>query len=263
MGSANATATADVTGAGVAQATATALGASGTAMSVSIASGGAFLSGTVTGSAPASPNGDSALTTFSVGQVATPLMTGSGVQAVAFFTGSPLASDVNAALAGKTNVTGAGISAANSIALVVMGGAYATSGSGSAATFGSTIKLTLGSFQGGTLKIGFLGTDAAAHPFDSITFTLSIGGATPINQSFSTLLAAQNYFQNQVVSLGGFSGDTTLAIQWSLTSHTAGDMYDAQFVIADVPEPGDAWLLLFAAPLLGIRRRADTTPTRS
>jgi hypothetical protein len=97
------------------------------------------------------------------------------------------------------------------------------------------------------LKVGFLDTDEAGDPFDTLTFKILLGSSTVVNTSFGTLSAAQAYFQDEAVSLGAFSGSTTVDVQWALTSHTAGDMYDAQFVLADVaavPEPSSVWLLV-------------------
>jgi hypothetical protein len=208
--------------------------------------------------APALPNGSAAETVLSIGQAATPLLSATGIQAVAFATGSPLASDVNTALSGMTTVTAAGINSTDAIALMVLGGAYSTSGTGSAATFTSTISFTLGSFSAGTLKIGFLSTAAAPfHSTDSLTFTL-LGASTPINQTFITLSSAQTYFKDNAVSLGAFNGNTTITIQLTFTGDLAGDMYDTQFILADVvPEPSPAWLLLFGCvPLFIVRRRS-------
>jgi hypothetical protein len=253
---ANAAAWAAETGSGTATANAVVVGRSGIGAATSTFSNGVIISGSLSGSvSDYSRTVVEAQTIGSVGQAATPLSAATGLQAVAFATALPQAGDLNSLLAGNTNVSAAGVNAANALAIVTLGGAYPLpSGTGSSVTYIATATFTLGAFTPGTLEVGFL--SAVATGFDNLSFQVLVGGSTVIDQNFSTLASAQSYFQDQALSLGAFSGNTTSSIDLGFTSHTAADSFAGQLVLADVPEPGTLWItILGSALILPLSRR--------
>jgi len=221
-------------------------------------SGGNYNSISLTGTAPAIATGSNeAAAMASIGQAAPTFPAGSE-NAVALATASPQAADVDSATAGDPVVTGSGINAGDTMALVLLGGAYG--GSGASETYSSDAFFSFNPLTSGTLEIGFLNTQSAGIGFDSLTFNILLNGATVDTETFDTLAAAQLYFEDQVVGLGEISADTTLEFQFDLTSANINDEFATEFAVANVPEPGTWTMLLMGTAGLGLVYRQKRKP---
>jgi hypothetical protein len=61
----------------------------------------------------------------------------------------------------------------------------------------------------GTILLGFLNTMSVGNGFDSSTFEILVNGVVFLNRSFSDLASANNFFTNNLLDLGHFSGGLT------------------------------------------------------
>ena len=236
-GTASATATANGTVAGIAEAQSFVNAVSGSAVATAFSAGGSITSLEVSSTAPAAKVSQ-ALVLSSVGQPDPGLSTLSGVQSGAVVTGLPQASDVNAALTGQTVLMSAGISATDTVAIVDLGGAYSTSGSGASTTYTSVANFTFSTLPSGHLELGLVTGTATGNGFGSLTFTLTEGGVQKVNQTFASFGSVGGYFTDDALNLGSFSGNTTVDFSFTYTSSNAGDSYATEMVLADIPEPG-------------------------
>ncbi len=107
-----------------------------------------------------------------------------------------------------------------------MQGGYATTGASGQETLTSTDSFTL---NGPTadLLLGLVGNNAYGGGFTSLTFTVTVGGtqmAAP--PTFTTLSAAQDYFQNRVLDLGAGTNGERVSVTQTLVTSTSGDGFE-------------------------------------
>jgi hypothetical protein len=280
-GNATATAAATSSGGGLAQATATGTGGNSpgtitaTATSNNSASG-AVVSVRASGAtrlpsaANANPPPTETLHSFGSASIAGSF---SGFDQVAdnpnsnagtVITGAPSAADVSNAIGtSHPNVTAA-FDASNEVdylALVAQGGDNITSGTQNGTqelTSSSLLTLDVAQLAHGAemLEIGLLDPDPEGNGFSSLHFQLQVNGMTVVDQTFTDEATANAYFSDDVLNLGPLSGTTaTLSTLLDVTTASAGDGYNVDFVVANaVPEPS-SWALLGGGVLVLMRRR--------
>ncbi len=195
------------------------------------------------------------------GQSAPDLAMASGLEAAAFLTGAPLSGDVMTAVAGNPNGT-----AVNSpLALGVLAGGYAADGSGASKTHSATLTFAIDLTQvipTMPLRFGFLDPVATGIGFDTLRLQIFKESISIFDQSFTSLATATSFFNDNVLNFGaanaGVSGNLDLGMTMTYTSHTIGDSFALDFLVA-VPEPGSLLLsALGGAFLLGLRRARPT-----
>ncbi|MGB8170927.1 MAG: PEP-CTERM sorting domain-containing protein, partial [Chthoniobacteraceae bacterium] len=245
-----------VRGSAVARANST--GTSGTAFATAI-SGGLVLpsvSSTASAQAGSTVNAESRAI---YGQAAPTLAMASGLEAAAFLTGAPLGSDVATAVAGNPNGT-----AVNApLALGVLAGGYADDGIGTAKTHTATLNFSIDLTQVNPtmpLRFGFLDPTGTGLGFDNLRLRIfkEFSLTASLDQVFTTLASAISFFNDNVVDLGaansGVTGTLDLKMVMDYTSHTVGDSFGVDFLVA-IPEPGTgAMMVLGAGMLAGLRR---------
>jgi hypothetical protein len=77
-----------------------------------------------------------------------------------------------------------------------------------------------------------------------------------VNQTFGSFAPANTYFTDNALSLGSFSGNTTVDFEFTFTSANSADSYDAELVVADVPKPGTVWMVVMAGGVIAGWTRA-------
>jgi hypothetical protein len=115
----------------------------------------------------------------------------------------------------------------------VQGAAYATGATGSL-DYVSSQNFTLnGTIMSGHLIVGLLDDQALGTGFQSLTFTVLVGGVTKVTQTFSTVAAAQTYFTNNSVDAGAFSSKAGLVVtvKLDMTENAAGQGFGQDFLI--------------------------------
>ncbi len=89
----------------------------------------------------------------------------------------------------------------------------------------STDTFTLNtSALGGHLIAGLLDSTSTGTAFNTLEFTAQVGGTTVVDQTFTTLTAAQNFFHDNPVDLGAVpaSANLQVALTFDLKAGTAG-----------------------------------------
>ena len=159
-------------------------------------------------------------------------------QAEAQITAEPNTTDVNAINAANANINTAFHTGKTPtyFAIGELGGAHSTSGSRSE-TETSSVHMTVDLAKMVSLHdliIGFYGGTAAGAGFTSMTLDVTINGVdSPDNPAtFTSVAAANSFFQNHAVDFGALSGPSlTLDISLSITESAASG-YDFGMLIA-------------------------------
>jgi hypothetical protein len=179
-----------------------------------------------------------ALTWAAIGQGAVSAPAFVADQAEAQLTAEPTSGDVSNILAANSNINTAFTAKASPVYFGIgeLGGAYATSGSGSETETSSvhmTVDLTkLASLH--DLVIGFYSGTSAGSGFTSMSLDVKINGTDHIN-NFATVADANNFLQNNAHDYGPLSGTSLqLDISLSITESAAGG-YDFGMLIGDPP----------------------------
>jgi hypothetical protein len=247
-------------------ATGSAEGGAGVATAEAITSGGAIIRGHAMATAPVASTGSirSRSDVLAYGNIGLGLPDDSfGREAVAAFVSHPETETLNSALAGKAAVTAA-LAGHDTVALALLGGAYALASDGSADdasgdqfTFTSTIELTLASPSENDILLGLLDPVTAGDGFDELRFQV-FGETNPLlDVNFTDLASAVAYFDDNVIDLGhifvGPDGNLDLSFQLDLIGTAAGSGFYFDFVAstAAVPLPASVWLILTAFGVLG------------
>ena len=233
QGTANALAQATTAAGQQAQANATATGASGLAQTAATTNGTGFV---------LSFTGNAQSQTISTGSTAESLanavnpfsFNGSSIGSYAFGTIAPNAAYVSNALSTHSKVAAAFSSPYSAVIAAGVQGAYETTKTTASQEFISSENFTLNApTMSGHLILGLLDTQALKTGFTSLVFTVTVGGVTDVSQTFTTLAAAQSYFQNDAIDLGTFSSSGPLAvgIKFDLTAAAAGVGYGQDFIL--------------------------------
>ncbi len=165
-------------------------------------------------------------------------------QAVALESAAPDAGSTAAVLAANPNIAVAFGASPTFFAIDELGGSYDKAGGTVAHTTTETVNLTVDLTKLAArqdLVAGFYNATVLDAGFTSLTFTLTGDGTTLVNQTFTTVAAAQAFFTDNAMDLGslasGALGGNLLTLQASFTLTTAapGDGFYAQIIIGDPP----------------------------
>jgi hypothetical protein len=243
---ANATSTAITTAGQQAEATSTGTGGSGLATATATTSGTGIATGI--SSIAQDPVTTVASEAQSFANSVNPYgYAGSSIESYASGTLAPNSSFVSnvfaanskiAATSSPGNITGLGGSNAAVFGAGVEGMNNPASETGSH-TYTESQDFTLnGSIISGHLIVGLDGYQVAGSTgdtsdFSNLTFTVTVGGVTKVNDSFTSLSAAEAFFSNDAVDAGTFSSTANLAVDVSLsvTTSTAGFDFGQSFVL--------------------------------
>ena len=177
-----------------------------------------------------------------IGQAVLPIE-GNG-SAVAIETGAPDTASTNAILAANSAIkTGFGASPVF-FAVDELGGKYAKSGGTTAETNTETLDLSVDTTKIGTLGklgVGFFDPITVGAGFTSLTFTLTADGSTVVSQTFTSLAAANAFFNDRYFSLGTLGAGAltastlTLVATLTITTDAANSGYYFNAIIGDPP----------------------------
>jgi hypothetical protein len=187
------------------------------------------------------------------------------LQAYSFATGLPNAAFVSATLAGNPNVAAA-FASGGIVGAGAMGGAYRTDGPVGSRLYSSTFDFTFDTdafAAAGNLQLGFYDEITFGSGFDALLLRVLFEGNLVVDELFTTVAAAEAYFDDTVLNLGAFAlGDVLdLNFIFALESHRPNDGFGMAFLFgadtaavaptpAPVPEPSTLGLLAFGLSLL-------------
>ncbi len=226
---------------GSATARATATGSSGGANSSAFSGGGATVSVSAAAMAPIASTSVSE-SRAAAGRAFPSLGLAAGLQSTAYVMGMPMASDVTAAVVGNPRAASMAAGADN-LGLVLLGGNYSNSGSGSSQTYLSSASFTIDLSQLSSLKdlqLALIDGAASGTGFDSLHLQVDREGLTIIDTTFNSLPSALGYFHDSVFNLGDIEAGITdnildFAIRLSLTTDDANAGFNSLFILSNSP----------------------------
>ena len=224
-GAANATSAATTAAGQLAQADASARGGAGSAQAGATTGGGGIARSVSTQATAQAGSTNAALARAEAadGTQFQLISTGNtGVNAWAYANTPPNASFLATALSTHTNVNSAlGGTGPKVFGAGVQGAIYLAGASG-VQDYVTTITYNVDATQvSGHLEAGLLDSQVFGTGFQTLDFTVSVGGATVVSQHFTTTAAAQAYFSNQALDLGTFTPVSSLAVTFTLDLHAA------------------------------------------
>jgi hypothetical protein len=172
-----------------------------------------------------------------------PVFATSSEQALAVVDGAPVLASVTPILTANSNIAAAFAVNPSYFGLGELGGSYSTSGTGSETATG-TVNLSVDLTQLASrqdLELGLFDGTALGSGFTNLALTVTGDGTTVLSKSFTTVAAATSYFTNNAIDLGSLasgalsSNTLSLSISLSVTTNTAGQGFDAGFLIGDPP----------------------------
>jgi hypothetical protein len=178
-------------------------------------------------------------------------------QSIATADAAPAISSVTTVLNANSNIKAAFTINPSYFGLGELGGRYSTGGSGVQIQT-SNVNLTLDLTQLAVrkdLELGLFSGASFGTGFQSLTFTVVGDGATLLTKTFTSAAAAKAFFTNDAIDLGSLasgplSGNTlSLSIQMSLTTTSAGQGFDAGFLIGDPPPASGGSVSLMASAM--------------
>ena len=209
------------------------MGPSGQLVASSTSNGGAYVTALQS-------NAQATSATAAVAHSATDSTTAFAFQGASFAaydlaTISPNSTYVSNALATHSNVGASALSGSQAavFAAGVLGASYAPGATGSQEYIDTQTFTLNGAAMSGHLILGLLDTQTVGTGFSNLKFTVMVGGATVVNQTFTTAAAANAFFANDAVDLGAFASVAGLqvVVKFDLTTATAGSGYGEDFIL--------------------------------
>lgn len=186
-----------------------------------------------------------------------------GIQAAAYATANPNASDTTSSLASSGNVAAAFNGTSGVLGLITMSFQNLPLGSSTAFKTETDWSVTLADVPDLSQQLILGLTGASSSGDGTVVFAVNLNNGDPaISQSFSHFAAADAYFTNAAFDLGTIGGDLTagqsLSVDISLTvvPTTAGATFDPGLAFGTpAPEPAALWILALAGA--GLPRRPE------
>jgi hypothetical protein len=237
-GAANATSSATTARGALAQAQSTAVGSSAEAQSTAQTS---FYATVVQSVATAPTEGAAATEAIAQAGGAGQTFANPGQTAYAFTVGDPDKAYTATLIGGEGNIADALLGPIFGAA--ILGANYASGGESDTYTATSTIDFV----YGGDLTLGLIGDQQSGFTggagFESIEFTVLAGATTILSQTFSSLAAADSFFDDQVINLGSSYGPgVDLTFTYTLTADGPGG-YGLDFVVGGAVREPSTWAM--------------------
>jgi len=140
-------------------------------------------------------------------------------------------------------------------------------GSDTSLTYTATMDFTFMTTTTGDVYLNLTSGAPSGDAFESLVFTYSVDGSVPIKETFTTVAAADAYFDGNAVSLGDLTAGTqTLDLSYGFAAMGDAPGYAVTFDTssAPVPEPSTWAMILIGFAGLGYvswrRSRAPSLP---
>jgi hypothetical protein len=202
----------------------------------------------------------------------------SGLNSAAFVEGLPSSADIAAAAAGNPTVLAAFAHPGEALGLMTLGAGSAGTQNILTNTYTSIAAFQIDTSQLGSftdVKVGLFNPTLVDAGFDSLTFTVQ-NGANVTTETFTSLAAADAFFQDQVLDLGNLgNGYQNLSFALSYTGYDpqGPESFDVGLgvgaflpAVSSIPEPGSLAALLSLLATCGVagvgRRLATWRPAR-
>jgi hypothetical protein len=125
-------------------------------------------------------------------------------------------------------------------------------------SFAAEVDLELAEAAPGGLLLGLANPSFVAAGFQSLVFTIEIGGVTFLEQTFTSVAAALAFFGDNLIPLAtGDARDIEIGMR-TMTASTERFQFDF-LLMTPIPEPGTGALLCFGVILLACARRTRAT----
>ncbi len=246
QGTANATASATTAAGQQATASATGDGSGGQANGAALTHTAGFIS---VASASATAQVGSSATALAVANAIspTPIFYGTLFESYGGATALPNAGFVTTSLGANLDVKAALGGPSASVLATGMHGAVRSPDATGSRTYASTTTWTVNTLTlSGDLVLGLLDTQSFGAGFSSLGFSVTLDGVSQVSQSFTTLAAAQTYFDDNAVNLGDVANVAalTVTVDFTLVSGTAGTGFAMNYILGttnveiDLTPPG-------------------------
>jgi hypothetical protein len=257
---ANATANTTSIGSITGVANANSTGSAGTALAQSTALDPAVTSQRVAANASAPSNigtvSTQTMATVAGGWFGSPTNSSNGQTSYAQAMGSPTAAVQSAIVNSSTPNTQAALAGSSIFGAGVLGANYTASSGSVQYTASSEHVYNLSGSN--TITIGLLNYGGnSTLALSSLSFTVKEGSTTLLTDSFSTLAAAETFFNDDPLSLGKVTGPVDLTLSYQLTENQPGG-FGVSYVLADAPAGGAV-----APRAEGLMRRAHGLDVRA
>ena len=127
-------------------------------------------------------------------------------------------------------------------------------GSDTSLTYDATADFTFLTTTTGNVYLNLVSGAPSGDAFQSLVFTYSIDGSTPVSETFTTVAEADAYFNGNDISLGDLTAGTqTLDLSYAFTAMGDAPGYGVTFdtSLAPVPEPSTWAMMLIGFSGLG------------
>jgi hypothetical protein len=173
----------------------------------------------------------------------------SAVQGMAFGLASPSDSLVDQRLGTGSSVEAQLGAGSDALVLGVLGVSFATP------AFDADVDMRLATPSPEGLLLGLANPQALGAGFQSLVFTIEIGGVLFLEQSFASAAQALAFFGDELIPIA--MGDALdLEIGMRTTGTASADRFKFDFVLMTVPEPGSGALVLVGLVWVARARRA-------